>query len=134
MHFQEEEATRRKQAMQLAEDQHHKEVNKLLAAHLSEEAWQRMLANARKAAANGHDEFQVLRFPSELCTDHGRAINAPDHDWPETLRGMAADVFMRWRSELRPQGFRMHARVVDFRNGIPGDVGLFLSWGTAAKA
>lgn len=135
-HFKEEEATKRKQARQFAEEEHHKQARQLLAAHLTEETWKHALANARTAAANGAEEFLLLRFPSELCTDRGRAINAPDHDWPETLRGMAADIYMRWRSELRPQGFDIHARVVDFRDGVPGDIGLFLSWGRmdAAKA
>ena len=29
----------------------------------------------RHAAEQGHDEIQILRFPSEYCSDHGRAIN-----------------------------------------------------------
>lgn len=133
-HFEEEEMARRKEARRLAEEQHHKQASKLLAAHLTEETWQHMLANARAAAAKGQDDFLLLRFPSELCTDHGRAINAPDHNWPETLRGMAADIFMRWKNDLRSQGFGLQARVVDFPDGVPGDIGLFLSWGKADTA
>ena len=32
--------------------------------------------HAREAAERGEKEFQLLRFPSELCTDRGCAINA----------------------------------------------------------
>jgi hypothetical protein len=35
---------------------------------------------------------------------------------------------VRWKDELRSHGFSLQARVVDFPDGIPGDIGLFLSW------
>ena len=41
-----------------------------------------------------------------------RMINAPDPDWPETLRGPAADVYARWGDELKPRGFGLAARDV----------------------
>jgi hypothetical protein len=65
-----------------------------------------------------------------VCSDHGRAVNAPDPDWPATLRGLPAQLYLRWKEELRPRGFGLTARVVDFPDGLPGDVGLFLSWGS----
>jgi len=80
-------------------------------------------------AQKGADEHLLLRFPSEICSDHGRAVNAPDPSWPTTLRGLAAQVFMRWKNELRSHGFGLHARVLEFPDGLPGDIGLFLAWG-----
>jgi len=53
----------------------------------------------------------------------------PDPSWPITLRGIAAQVFLRWKRELRPRGFKLNARVVDFPGGVPGHIGLFLVWG-----
>ncbi|NVN85068.1 MAG: CBS domain-containing protein [Rhodopseudomonas sp.] len=126
-----EEEERRKQAKRLEDEKHHRQASQMLASHLTEETWQRMLSNARATAKKGEDEHMLLRFPAELCSDHGRAVNAPDPDWPTTLRGMAAEIFMRWKAELRPHGFSLHARVVDFPDGVPGDIGLFLSWGNA---
>ena len=86
-------------------------------------------AEARNAAGAGQREFMLIRFPSRLCSDGGRAINAPDQRWPETLRGEPADVFQRWRAELQPQGFQVAAQIVDFPDGLPGDAALFLMWG-----
>ena len=126
-----EEEERRKQARHLEEEKHHRQASQMLSTHLTEEAWQRMLSNARATARKGQDEHLLLRFPCELCSDHGRAVNAPDPDWPTTLRGMAAEIFMRWKTELRPHGFSLHARVVEFPDGVPGDIGLFLAWGNA---
>ncbi len=37
----------------------------------------------------------VLRFPSQLCSEGGRAVNAPWADWPDTLRGEAAEMYLR---------------------------------------
>jgi CBS domain-containing protein len=128
-HYEQDESTRRVEARRSTSEKHQQEVRQLMAAKLTEEAWQRMLHESRLAAEKGEQEHLILRFPSELCTDHGRAINVPDPDWPATLRGLAAQVFMRWKKELRPHGFHLSARVVDFPNGLPGDIGLYLHWG-----
>jgi hypothetical protein len=45
------------------------------------------------------------------------------------LRGEAAEIYLRWEHDLRPHGFRLAARILDFPGGIPGDAGLFLVWG-----
>jgi CBS domain-containing protein len=128
-HFEQDELARRAEAHREMMEKRQHEVRELMAAQLSEEAWQRMLSESRLAAQKGEQEHLILRFPSELCTDHGRAINAPDPDWAVTLRGIAAQVFLRWKRELRPRGFHLRARVIDFPEGIPGDMGLYLSWG-----
>lgn len=125
----EHEEAKRREARRVADEKHHRQASQMLASHLTDEAWQKMMSNARTAAKKGDAEHLLLRFPAELCSDHGRAVNAPDPDWPATLRGMAADIYLRWKAELRPHGFTMHAQVVDFPEGVPGDIGLYLSWG-----
>jgi CBS domain-containing protein len=128
-HFEHDETARRAEVRRSSSEKHQQEVRELMATKLSEDVWQRMLHESRLAAQKGEQEHLILRFPSELCTDHGRAINVPDPDWPATLRGLAAQVFMRWKKELRPHGFHMTARIIDFPSGLPGDIGLFLHWG-----
>lgn len=128
------EEEKRRQAKLIADEKHHRQASQMLAEHLTDETWQRMIGNARVTAKKGEEEHLLLRFPAELCSDHGRAVNAPDPDWPSTLRGMAADIYLRWKAELRPHGFTLHARVVDFPDGVPGDIGLFLSWGHSDAA
>ncbi|WP_031337798.1 CBS domain-containing protein [Rhodopseudomonas sp. B29] len=131
-HEQHEEEKRR-EAKRLADEKHHQQASQMLASHLTEESWQRMLNNARAAARKDEHEFLLLRFPAELCSDHGRAVNAPDPEWPSTLRGMAADIYLRWKDELQPHGFTLLARVVDFPDGVPGDIGLYLAWAKRDK-
>jgi CBS domain-containing protein len=127
-HHREEEAARRAEAHDQVAQSHLKQTHQLLAAKLSDESWHHMLRNARAAAQKGEEEQLLLRFPCELCTDHGRAVNAPDPNWPATLRGIAAEVFMRWKRELQPHGFGLLARVIDFPDGVPGDIGMYLKW------
>jgi hypothetical protein len=71
----------------------------------------------------------VLRFPNELCSDGGRAINIAAAAWPATLRGEAAELYLRWEQELKPAGFGLSAYVLEFPGGMPGDIGMFLVWG-----
>jgi hypothetical protein len=101
----------------------------LVQEHIDEESWRRLLHQAREAAELGAKEFLLLRFPSGLCSDGGREINAPLPEWPKTLRGEAAEIYLRWERDLKPRGFHLAARVLDFPGGMPGDVGLFLVWG-----
>jgi CBS domain-containing protein len=126
--FEEEEAARRKEAQHQTVERHHQDACRLLATQLSDAAWERMLNEARLAARTGREEHLLIRFPSGLCTDHGRAVNAPDPIWPATLRGLAAQIFVRWKRELRSHGFGLHARVIEFPDGLPGDIGLYLAW------
>ena len=87
-----------------------------------------MLQNARAAAESGKAEYMLLRFPNQLCIDSGRAITNAESGWPGTLRGEAAELYLRWERELKPQGFSLYACVLEFPDGKPGDIGLFLTW------
>ncbi len=104
------------------------EVKQLIDDHVREETWNAMLHQAREAAQRGDKEYLLFRFPSDLCADSGRAINSALPDWPNTLRGEAAEIYLRWERDLKPRGFHLLARVLDYPGGMPGDIGLFLGW------
>jgi CBS domain-containing protein len=112
-----------------AEKLRHETVGVLMDTHVSDEAWREMLQHARESAEHGATECLVLRFPNQLCRDGGRLINIADAGWPATLRGEAAEFYLRWEQELKPAGFRLSARVLEFPGGMPGDIGLFVVWG-----
>jgi CBS domain-containing protein len=109
--------------------QRRRDVRHLIDTHISDNGWNGLIHDAQAAAERGETEYLLLRLPSDLCSDGGRAINAPDPDWPRTLRGEAAEMYLRWERELRPRGFHLVARVLEFPDGVPGDIGLFLVWG-----
>jgi CBS domain-containing protein len=123
------EARAKAEQRRLAADRHAHEVEVLLGTHISEDTWRRMLLDARHAADSGAPEHQVLRIPRQVCTDGGRMINAGEAGWTSTLRGKAAEVWLRWRRDLQPRGFRLTARTLEYPDGLPGDIGLFLVWG-----
>ena len=93
-----------------------------------EEARRNVSAMVRGAAEAGKREVMALRFPSDWCTDKGRAINNFEPDWPETLTGFAKRGYEYYEKELRPAGYKVRAQIIDYPGGIPGDVGIFLSW------
>jgi CBS domain protein len=103
-------------------------VADLINDHISDKNWRGLVHQARQAAERGEKEFLLLRFPTQLCSDAGRAINVGEPNWPATLRGEAAEIYLRWEQDLKPQGFGLRARVLEFPGGMPGDIGLFLTW------
>ena len=109
-------------------------VKELMDQHIEDANWQEILLHAKEAAEAGQKELLLLRFPCELCSDGGRAINVPEPTWPDTLRGAAAELYLHWERDLKPQGFHLTAQVLDFPNDIPGDIGLTLVWGGQATA
>ena len=97
------------------------------------EVKKRVFGQLRTAAGKGDKEVLVMRFPNALCTDKGRALNNNEKDWPSTLIGRPLQAFEFWRDHLRPQGYGLKAMIVDWPAGLPGDVGLFLTWGDAKR-
>jgi hypothetical protein len=117
-------------ARRAAADRRQQLARQMIDTHVSDETWKGLLQHAHQAAAAGEKECLLLRFPNELCTDGGRAIDIAEEGWPATLRGEAAELYLRWERELKPRGFHLSARIVEYPGGMPGDVGLFLVWGT----
>jgi hypothetical protein len=90
----------------------------------------RLVMNAVK---NGKFEAMVYSFPSDLCTDSGRAINSADPQWTETLQGKAKQFYERYLKIAKPQGYKLKAMIINFPGGMPGDVGFFLNWAPDLK-
>jgi hypothetical protein len=95
---------------------------------ISQERIHAFLNRVKAAAEAGQTELLIGRFPSELCTDHGRAINQGESNWPETLQGLPRQAYQLWKKNLQPRGYQLTALIVDWPHGVPGDVGLYLSW------
>lgn len=123
-----EEMDRERKLKAIEEQKHADFAADFLKKHVTEEEIamvRRLVANAVKA---GKFEAMVYSFPSELCTDSGRAINSADPDWPQTLQGKAKEFFERYQTFGKPQGYKLKAMIINFPGGMPGDVGLFLNW------
>jgi len=88
----------------------------------------RAAAIIKRAASNGRTEVEVVRFPNQLCTDRGRAINQMEPGWEDTLTGLPKELLEFWRKHLKDRGYKLRVQIVDFPGGKPGDVGMTLSW------
>jgi hypothetical protein len=121
-----------KQARKLAEEEAEK---KSLLDHLTkpsgvsdEEGIRRAIKIIERAVSNGRTEVQVHRFPNQLCTDKGRAINQQEPGWENTLTGVPKEIYELWAKYFRPRGYKLKVEIIDFPGGMPGDVGMTLKW------
>ena len=105
-------------------------LDKLTAASgvSEEERMKRAAAIIERAVASGLTEVLVMRFPNSLCTDRGRAINQQESGWETTLTGLPKELYDFWDRQLRPLGYKLKVQIVDFPDGMPGDVGMSLKW------
>ena len=94
-----------------------------------EEKVKRASAVIQRAVKNGLHEVQVYRFPNIICTDRGRAINQMEAGWEKTLTGIPKEIYQLWQDYLRPRGYKIAYQIIDFPGGVPGDIGITLSWG-----
>jgi hypothetical protein len=125
-----------KAAEELRRMREHEEQQKAVMAEFHEppartpdQLMQQVMQLVNQAAERGQTQVQVYRFPNELCSDRGRRINNGEPDWEHTLEGRPKSGYEFWRDHLRPLGFGLKAEVLEYPGGMPGDIGLFLTWG-----
>lgn len=119
-------------ARERAEQEHTRFVDSFLNQHLSAQELEMIRRIVLQAVKDGKLEAMIYTFPCKLCTDGGRAINNGEPDWPNTLQGKARELYEGYEAKGRPAGYRLKAMVVSFPDGLPGDVGLYLSWAPPA--
>ena len=140
-----EEQLKRRQEEELAEFK-----KRLDTFELTDDRVQIVLDRIKRAFERGETELLLTSFPSDFCTDSGRAIinadappiNKPDKNapaaepkepaWLATLPAGARQVYTYWKNNLEAGGFKFSARIVSYVDGKPGDVGLFFSWPKSA--
>jgi hypothetical protein len=93
-----------------------------------DEVAERASAIINRAVENGLMSVQVFRFPHHLCTDNGRAINQAEPGWERTLTGIPKEIYEFWKRRLQPAGYHIRYEVIDYPGGMPGDIGVTLSW------
>jgi hypothetical protein len=122
---QEKDETRRAETKKSEQEQ----IDRLMEPiEIDEERLANFMRRVRNAAEQGEHQILILRFPSVMCRDSGRAINNSLPGWEETLVGVPQQLLQVWHEHLKPLGFRFSAEVLDYPGGMPGDIGLFCKW------
>lgn len=93
-----------------------------------EERMKRAAAIINRAVNNGQQEVLIGKFSIQLITDRGRAINQQEPGWEKTLTGLPKELYEFWKKYLQPRGYRLRVEIVDWPSGLPGDIGMTLSW------
>jgi hypothetical protein len=135
-----------KDLKRIAEDQETEKLKEVLARRQKEEEEERRARQdfmereirpdgierfngwVRRAAGQGRAEIEILRFPSQYCTDHGRAINNFEQGWPDTLTGAARKVYDAYVQHLQGQGYKIRAQILNYPDGGLGEVGIYIGW------
>jgi hypothetical protein len=99
-----------------------------MARDIHPQVMDRLNKAVRIAAEQGFKEVQIITFPASFCNDGGRRINNMLPDWPDSLEGFARRAYDFYMKELRPLGYKLHAQVIDFPGGVPGEIALVLKW------
>lgn len=95
---------------------------------LPRDALERVMLVVERAIESGLKEALVYRFPSDFMNDSGRSITSHIGDWRKQLTGAARRAYEFFESDLKPRGFLLHAGIVEYKEGMPGDVGFYLVW------
>jgi hypothetical protein len=116
------------QERQAAEVRRREEIERVRRSGLSPDDIRAIVQRCTDAARAGYEQVVAYRFPSEVCSDGGRAINNDDRDWAASLTGQPRAVYEYWQNVLHPAGYRLRARILNYPGGVPGDAGFILSW------
>jgi hypothetical protein len=93
----------------------------------NKERLQHFAAIIQRAVDDASTEVLIGRFPNSLITDHGRAINQMEPGWENTLTGVPNEIYQFWHRYLKPRGYRLRVHIVDWPDGVPGDIGITLA-------
>jgi hypothetical protein len=102
--------------------------NAFMEREVHPEAGARINLATRRAAEQGQHELQLFTFPASFCNDKGRRINNNEADWPESLDGFAKKAHEFYEKELRSLGYKLHAQILDYPGGMPGNIAMILKW------
>lgn len=120
-----EEMLKREERAKVEQDRLHEAF---MTEDVPPDALDRVALMVRKALENGERQVLVFRFPSNWLPDRGRAIINQEEDWHAHLVGSPQRAYAYFERELKPRGFQVRAQILDWPNGMPGDVGIFLRW------
>lgn len=109
------------------EEKHHLR-EAFMAEELPPNAMELLNTMVRRAAEQNRNELMVMGFPSDYCTDRGRRINNGDPDWPQSLQGRAKRAYDFYERHLKALGYKIRVQILNYSDGMPGDVGFFLRW------
>ncbi|MCZ0962612.1 hypothetical protein [Paracoccus benzoatiresistens] len=123
-----EEMEQREKAREVEQRTRAAAAEDFLKGHVTDKERELIRRLVMNAVAKGQLEAMIYSFPSDLCTDRGRAINNSDPQWPDTLQGKARELYEGFKENLQPKGYKLKAMIINFPGGMPGDVGLYLNW------
>jgi hypothetical protein len=110
------------------EDEEQRARHDFMERELRPDGIERFNSWVRRAAEQGRTEIEIMRFPSQYCSDKGRAINNLETGWPDTLTGLARRVYDTYATHLQGQGYKIRAQILNYPEGNLGEAGIYIGW------
>jgi hypothetical protein len=86
----------------------------------------------RAGKKQSHPAFETDHdaFGDEVndCAGSHRPRDQRNDGWEKTLTGLPKEMYEFWDRRLRPLGYKLKVQIVDWPDGMPGDVGITLKW------
>ena len=114
-------------ARRAAAEQRRLKVMQPIDYHISDENWRGLMHQARRVAERGEASCcrSAFRASCAGCRPRGQFGRT---QLAGVIAREASKIYIRWQRDVRPHGFRLGARVLEFPEGMPGGIGLFLTW------
>ena len=115
-------------ARRAAAEQRRLKVMKPIDHHISDENWRGLMHQARRVAERAAKRVVAAPLSEPVvrgCRPRGQFGRT---QLAGVIAWEASEIYIRWQRDVRPHGFRLGARVLEFPGGMPGDIGLFLTW------
>jgi cyclopropane fatty-acyl-phospholipid synthase-like methyltransferase len=110
------------------EEEEHRARQDFMEREIRPDGIERFNGWIRRAAEQGRNEIEILRFPSPYCSDHGRSINNFEETWPDTLTGVGRRMYDAYVQHLQSQGYKIRAQILNYPEGGLGEVGIYVGW------
>jgi hypothetical protein len=85
-------------------------------------------AMVKQAVENGPTSVQVFRFPHEVPSGNGAAIDEAEKNCETTLTGVPREIYDFRQRQPKPLGYRIRYEIIDCVGGTPGGVRATLNW------
>ena len=78
------------------------------------------------ASAASSSSWRVI--VPEIVRTAPHAIHQAEEGWEKTLTGIPKEIYDFWQRQLKSRGYHIRYEVIDYPGGMPGDIGIILSW------
>jgi hypothetical protein len=103
-------------------------MQKIALAEAEEAAKQARLLTAAQAEKKALIDEQGPSLSQPAVHGQGPRHQSAGARLGKTLTGSPKEIYQLWDKYFRPRGYKLKVQIVDFPDGLPGDIAMTLRW------